>query len=69
MLGAAVAVWFRRSRTGLAIQAASENERAASFARLSPQTLGMVTWVLATVIVAFVMILAGPATGVLSPAR
>ena len=67
VLGGALAIWFRRSRTGLAIQAAAENERAASFARLSPQTLGMVTWVLATVFVAFIMVMAGPAIGVLSP--
>ena len=66
VLGAALAIWFQRSRTGLAIQAAAENERAASFARLSPQTLGMVTWVLATVFVSFIMILAGPAIGVLT---
>ena len=66
-LGAAVAVWFRRSRTGLAIQAASENERAASFARLSPSRLGMTTWVLATVLTALILILAGPGVGVLTP--
>ena len=67
MLGAALATWMRRSRTGLGIQAAAENERAAAFARLSPQTLGLVTWVLAAVFTAFVMIIAGPATGVISP--
>ena len=38
VLGRILAIWFRWSRTGLAIQAAAENERAASFARLSPQT-------------------------------
>ncbi|MCU1502240.1 MAG: Polyamine-transporting ATPase [Ilumatobacteraceae bacterium] len=67
VLGAALAIWFRKSRTGLAIQAAAENERAASFARLSPQTLGMVTWVLSSVFVGLVMIIAGPASGVITP--
>ncbi len=67
VLGSVLAVWFRLSRTGLAIQAASENERAASFARLSPQLLGMVTWILSTVFTAFILIIAGPAIGVLSP--
>jgi ABC-type branched-subunit amino acid transport system ATPase component/branched-subunit amino acid ABC-type transport system permease component len=67
VLGSALAVWFRKSRAGLAIQASAENERAASFARLSPYTLGMITWVLASVFTALIMILAGPATGALSP--
>ncbi len=67
VLGVALAAWFRWSRTGLAIQAAAENERAASFARLSPQTLGMVTWVLATTFVSFIAILAGQSIGVLTP--
>ncbi|WP_236792227.1 branched-chain amino acid ABC transporter permease/ATP-binding protein [Amycolatopsis sp. GM8] len=67
VLGAGLAVWFKRSRTGLAIQASAENEQAASFARLSPATLGLVTWVLASVFTALVMILAGPATGPLDP--
>jgi ABC-type branched-subunit amino acid transport system ATPase component/branched-subunit amino acid ABC-type transport system permease component len=69
VLGAALAFWFKRSRTGIGIQAAAENERAASFARLSPQRLGMITWVLATVFVAFIMIMAGQAINVLTPAN
>ncbi|WP_236794721.1 branched-chain amino acid ABC transporter permease/ATP-binding protein [Amycolatopsis sp. GM8] len=68
VLGAGLALWFRHSRTGLSIQAAADNERAASFARLSPRTLGMVTWVLATTFSSLIMVLAGPATGVLDPA-
>ena len=66
-LSAALAVWFGRSRTGLAIQAGAENERAAAFARLSPPALGTITWVLATTFVSFVLIIAGPAVGVLAP--
>ena len=69
VVGGAVAVWFQRSRTGLAVQAASENERAASFARLSPPRLGMVTWVLASVLTALILILAGPGVGVLQPSN
>ena len=67
VVGSALAIWFGRSRTGIAIQAAAEDERAASFARLSPLTLGTVTWVLATVFVSFVMIIAGSSIGVLTP--
>ncbi len=67
VVGSALAFWFAKSRTGLAVQAAAENERAASFARLSPNTLGMVTWVLASVFIGFIMIIAGPASGVITP--
>ena len=67
VLTAALAVWFARSRTGVAIQAAAENERAASFARLSPPALGTVTWVLATMYVSAILIVAGPAIGVVTP--
>ena len=67
VLTAVLAIWFSRSRTGVAVQAASENERAAAFARLSPRALGTVTWVLSTIFVSFIMIIAGPAVGVLTP--
>ena len=67
VLSAALAVWFARSRTGVAIRAAAENERAASFARLSPPALGTLTWMLATAYVSLVMIVAGPSVGVLTP--
>jgi ABC-type branched-subunit amino acid transport system ATPase component/branched-subunit amino acid ABC-type transport system permease component len=67
VLGAGLSLWFRYSRTGIAIQAAAENERAASFARLSPNMLGMVTWVLSTVFVSFILICAGQAIGALTP--
>ena len=67
ILGSALALWFRYARTGLSIQAACENERVATFARLSPQTLGMITWVLSSVFTALLLIVAGPATGVLMP--
>lgn len=67
VLSLAVAVWFKRSRMGLAIQASAENERAAGFARLSPSVTGLVTWTVASMFTAFVLVLAGPATGTLSP--
>ncbi|MDP9094590.1 MAG: ATP-binding cassette domain-containing protein, partial [Actinomycetota bacterium] len=60
-------IWFRRSRAGLAVQAVAENERAAAFARLSPNTLGMLTWTLAGVFSTLILVLAGPAIGVLNP--
>ncbi len=67
--GVGLAGWFRWSRTGLAIRAAAENERAASFARLSPERLGTVTWVITTMFTSLFMILAGPSVGVLGPAN
>ncbi len=67
LCGSVLALWARWSRTGLALRAAAENERAASFARLSPSVLGIVTWMLSTVFGSFVFIVAGPAAGVLSP--
>jgi ABC-type branched-subunit amino acid transport system ATPase component/branched-subunit amino acid ABC-type transport system permease component len=61
-LSVGVWAWFRWTRTGLAVMAVSENERAASLAGYSPHVLGAVTWVLGTVISTFVVILASPAT-------
>ncbi|MFC4946680.1 ABC transporter permease subunit [Pseudonocardia sp. GCM10023141] len=67
VLSVALAVWFTRSRMGLAIQASAENERAAGFARLSPSVTGLVTWTVASMFTALILVLAGPATGALSP--
>ncbi len=67
VLSIALAVWFKRSRMGLAIQASAENERAAGFARLSPSVTGLVTWTLASMFTGLILVLAGPATGTLSP--
>ena len=66
-LSLVLAVWFKRSRMGLAIQASAENERAAGFARLSPSVTGLVTWTVASMFTALILVLAGPATGTLSP--
>lgn len=67
VLSLALAVWFQRSRMGLAVQASAENERAAGFARISPSVTGLVTWTVASMYTAFILVLAGPATGTLSP--
>lgn len=61
-MGLAVSAWFRWSRTGLAVRAAAENERAASFAGFSPAFLGGVTLVAATVAASLMAILAAPLT-------
>ncbi|MFE0358925.1 ATP-binding cassette domain-containing protein [Streptomyces nigra] len=67
VLSVTLALWFRKSRMGLAIQASAENERAAGFARLSPTVTGLVTWTVSSTFTALVLVLAGPATGTLSP--
>lgn len=67
VLSIALAVWFKKSRMGLAVAASAENERAAAFARLSPSVTGLVTWTVASMFTALILVLAGPATGTLSP--
>ena len=67
VLSLALALWFKKSRMGLAIQASAENERAAGFARLSPSVTGMVCWTVSSMFTALIMVLAGQATGTLSP--
>jgi ABC-type branched-subunit amino acid transport system ATPase component/branched-subunit amino acid ABC-type transport system permease component len=67
VLSGLIWAWFRFSLTGLAIQGASENESAASFAAFSPQHLSAITWVLATVSSTVMVILIAPITG-LNPA-
>ncbi|MFG2514072.1 ATP-binding cassette domain-containing protein [Streptomyces sp. NPDC048584] len=67
VLSVGLALWFRKSRMGLAIQASAENERAAGFARLSPTVTGLVTWTVSSMFTALILVLAGPATGTLSP--
>ncbi len=67
VLSVALAVWFNKSRMGLAIQASAENERAAGLARLSPSVTGLVTWTVSSMFTGLILVLAGPATGTLSP--
>ncbi len=66
-VGAGLAAWFRFSRTGLAVRAAAENERSAALARLSPERLALLTWVLATVLTTLALIVAGTVAPVLGP--
>jgi branched-subunit amino acid ABC-type transport system permease component len=66
-LGGVVALWLKRSRAGLGIRAAAENELGASFARLSPGRLGLLTWTLSAAFSALVLVLAGPSAGVIQP--
>jgi ABC-type branched-subunit amino acid transport system ATPase component/branched-subunit amino acid ABC-type transport system permease component len=64
---AAVAVaagaWFRYSRTGLALRAAAEDPRTAAFAGLSTDRLAAVSWMLASGVAGFMVVLAAPVTG------
>ena len=63
VIGGALWAYFRYTRSGLATRAAAENERAASLARFSPQFLAGTTWVISSMVVALVFILASPANG------
>lgn len=65
VLAIATAMWayFRFTTIGLATRAASENERATMLSGFSPERLAAVTWVGATTICTFVVILASPVTG------
>ena len=52
--------WFRFTRLGLATRASTENERAVSLARFSPQALAGSTWVLSSTLGGFLIILTAP---------
>lgn len=58
----AVVLWVlsRRTRTGLAIRAASESEKGAVLLGFEPDRLGLVTWVIASLIAGLIGILATP---------
>ena len=55
--------WFRYSRTGLALRAAAEDPRAAAFAGLNTDRLAAVSWMLASGVAGFMVVLAAPVTG------
>ena len=61
----AVALWAygRFTRMGLATRAASQSERGAVLMGFSPDRLGAVTWVLASVVPTFVAMLVAPTVG------
>jgi branched-subunit amino acid ABC-type transport system permease component len=63
-LAAALAALYRFTRFGLATRAASENERSAVLAGLSPNTISLANGVLASVSAGFVGILAASIVGV-----
>jgi ABC-type branched-subunit amino acid transport system ATPase component/ABC-type branched-subunit amino acid transport system permease subunit len=50
LLSAALALWFRFSRFGLATRAAAESEKGAFVTGLSPQRIALVNWALGTVV-------------------
>jgi len=58
--------WFRFSRLGLALRAASENERAIAAAHFSPDLLAALGWSLASGLIGLLAILASPLT-ILNP--
>ena len=61
----AVALWAygRFTRLGLATRAASQSERGAVLMGFSPDRLGAITWVLASVVPTFVAMLVAPTVG------
>jgi ABC-type branched-subunit amino acid transport system ATPase component/branched-subunit amino acid ABC-type transport system permease component len=59
----ATGAWFRYSRTGLALRAAAEDPRTAAFAGLNTDRLAAVSWMLASGIAGFMVVLAAPVTG------
>lgn len=63
VLGIIVTVWLRRTRHGLALQAAAENRQFASFARFSPDVLAVTGWAVSSGCTALLVVLAAPLTG------
>lgn len=63
LLTAALAILFARTRFGLSVSAAAEDERAAGYLGISADRLAAITWTLASVLAAFVGILASAITG------
>jgi branched-subunit amino acid ABC-type transport system permease component len=56
----ALALWFRRSLTGLALAATADNETAARLLGVSPDRVSLLSWVLASVLGALAGILLTP---------
>lgn len=57
---AALALWFRRSLTGLALAATADDETGARLLGVSPERVSMLSWVLASVLGAIAGILLTP---------
>lgn len=62
-LALAVAVFYRRTRWGLAMQASAQSPFNASLAGFSPTSLGVMVWAGATGLIGFVSVLAAPVVG------
>jgi ABC-type branched-subunit amino acid transport system ATPase component/branched-subunit amino acid ABC-type transport system permease component len=60
LAAAALALWFRLSRFGLATRAAAESEKGAFVTGLSPQRIALVNWALSTVVVGVGGVLISP---------
>ena len=60
LVAAALALWFRLSRFGLATRAAAESEKGAFVTGLSPQRIALVNWALSTAIVGIGGVLISP---------
>jgi ABC-type branched-subunit amino acid transport system ATPase component/branched-subunit amino acid ABC-type transport system permease component len=63
VVGLGLWAYFRFTRVGLATRAAAESERNASLARFATDRLGLMTWILSSVVVAVTVILASPTIG------
>lgn len=63
VLAVALCAYGRFTRMGLATRAASQSERGAVLMGFSPDRLGAVTWVLASVVSTFVAMLVAPTVG------
>lgn len=60
---AGLALWFRTTRMGVGMRALADSEFKASLAGFSPNVLGGVAWAATSAIIAFLVILAVPVTG------
>ena len=60
LVTAALAIWFRRSLTGLALAATADDETAARLLGVSPERVSVLSWVLASVLGAIAGILLTP---------
>ena len=67
MVTSVLVVVFRRTRFGLATRAAAGNEKAAVLNGISPDSIGLVNWMAASVLAGFAVILIEPIAG-LDPA-
>jgi branched-chain amino acid transport system permease protein len=65
--GAGLSIFYRKTRFGLATQAAAGNEKGAVLLGYSPQFLAALNWVIAAVLATVTAIIVGPIQGSLTP--